>query len=200
MKKSKSTVGLTKDAGWQVGMRRSLAIGIEDLWHLLTSAHGIAVWLGEAADLPMQKGSRYKLSDGTTGEIKVIHPYSHLRITWHPPAWPRPSTMQLRLVSKGSRTVLALHQERLPGAEARNQRRAFFAQVLDAYENLARNPQKWHEGFKWFPDFSSFSFFSVIMLLFNWVRIRLQAEISIRVDRPSGELQPLTSQHFKSEK
>ena len=138
LKKGKTTTGLTKDTGWQVGMRRTLDIRLEDAWHLLTSAEGIAIWLGDATDMQLQKGSRYKLPDGTSGEIRVLHLYSHLRITWQPPGWVRPSMLQLRLIGKGSRTVLALHQEHLPDADARNQRRAFFAQALDAFEKIAR--------------------------------------------------------------
>lgn len=132
--------GRTQSAGWQVGMRRTLPIGLEDAWHLLISAEGIAIWLGEGADIQMQERSRYRLADGTSGEVRVIKLYSNLRITWHPPAWQHPSTLQLRLIGKGNRTVLALHQEHLPGPDARNERRRFFGMALDALEKLANKP------------------------------------------------------------
>jgi len=118
--------GKTKDCGWQAGMRRTLPIQMKDAWQLLTSKEGVAIWLGGGAEVEFKKGTCYQLSDGTSGEIRVVRPCSHLRLTWQPPDWLRPSTMQLRLVPSGSRTVLALHQEHLPGPETRHQRLLFF--------------------------------------------------------------------------
>ena len=44
-----SPVGLTKDAGWQIGVRKTLPVALEDAWNLLVSEEGLSLWLG---DLP----------------------------------------------------------------------------------------------------------------------------------------------------
>jgi uncharacterized protein YndB with AHSA1/START domain len=70
------------------------------------------------------------------GEVRVYTPYSHLRITWHPPGWPRASTLQLRVIPKGDKTVIAFHQEHLPGEKEREERRTHYIAVLDELEHI----------------------------------------------------------------
>jgi uncharacterized protein YndB with AHSA1/START domain len=44
-------IGKTKDAGWQIGVSRTLAHPADKVWELLTSERGTAVWLGPGAGL-----------------------------------------------------------------------------------------------------------------------------------------------------
>jgi uncharacterized protein YndB with AHSA1/START domain len=133
-------VGLTKDAGWEVGVRRTMDCSREEAWRLLTSREGLRCWLGEPEGWALEPGAHFLLPDGTQGEVRVVSA-SHLRITWKPPGWPRPSTIQVRALASGTRAVLAFHQERLPDADARVGRSAFFAAALDALEALiAQSP------------------------------------------------------------
>ena len=127
-------IGLTQNAGFQIGVRRTLPISVEEAWERLTSDEGIEMWLGANTGVHLSKGSQYKLPDGTAGEVRVVTPNSHLRITWQPPGWLRPSIIQLRVIANGERAVVAFHQEHLPGSEEREARRAYFAAVLDALE------------------------------------------------------------------
>jgi hypothetical protein len=55
-------------------------------------------------------------------------------MTWQPYGWTRASTIQIRVLPKGDSTMIAFHQEHLPDAEAREQRREHFKNVLDALE------------------------------------------------------------------
>jgi len=61
----------------------------------------------------------------------VVQPGSHLRITRQPPGWSRPSTIQVRVMPAGAKTTLSFHEEHLPGAAERQERRAHFAAALD---------------------------------------------------------------------
>ena len=115
-----------------------MPIQVEDAWRLVTSLQGIAQWLGPNTGLELAKGVAYELVDGSTGEVKVHEPGSHLRITWKPGDWPRASTIQVRVVPKGERTVIAFHQEHLPGAAEREERRAHFRSALDELERMIR--------------------------------------------------------------
>jgi uncharacterized protein YndB with AHSA1/START domain len=133
---SKRPTGLTKDVGYQIGVRRTLPIQHEDAWRLLTSDQGVRLWLGVTSDLDLAKGAEYQLPDGTTGRLSTLSPGSHLRITWQPPGWPRASTIQLRVIPKGERTVVAFHQEHLPGPMGREERRAHYRRVLDELEGM----------------------------------------------------------------
>jgi uncharacterized protein YndB with AHSA1/START domain len=129
-------VGLSKDTGFQVGARRTLPIALEDAWRLLTSKTGVELWLGAGGKLDFTKGAKYALDDGSTGEVRVFSPNSHLRITWQPPGWDRASTIQVRVIPSGEKTVVAFHQEHLPGSKERTERRAHFMAALDELEGI----------------------------------------------------------------
>jgi hypothetical protein len=50
--------GLTRDVGFQIGVRRTLPIQLEDAWQLLISKKGVNIWLGETSKLDFSKGTR----------------------------------------------------------------------------------------------------------------------------------------------
>jgi uncharacterized protein YndB with AHSA1/START domain len=134
-------VGLTRDAGYQIGVRRTLQISASTAWRFLTSPDGVRLWLGETDVKDYSRGARYALPGGGSGEVRVFHPESHLRITWQPGDWPRASTIQLRVIPKGERCVIAFHQEHLPDGEARLQQREFFIGVLEKVRSLIEDGQ-----------------------------------------------------------
>lgn len=139
--KKKPPTGWTKDTGYQIGARRTLPVEHNQAWELVTSTPGVNLWLGPTPGIRLEKGARYKLEDGSEGEVRVISPGSHLRLTWNPGGWKRPSTIQVRVIPKGDRTTIAFHQEHLPGPQAREQRRAHFKSALAELEALIREGQ-----------------------------------------------------------
>jgi len=128
--------GLTKDAGYQIGARRTLPVGHQDAWAILTSVDGLAVWLGPVARMDWAKGATYQLPDGSQGQVRVFRPDSHLRISWQPVGWERASIIQMRVIPRGDRTTIAFHQEHLPGQREREERRAHFQSALDQLERM----------------------------------------------------------------
>lgn len=135
--KAARTVGLTRAAGFQVGVRRTLPIGTAAAWRLVTAGEGLRAWLGDDVG-EVERGRALTLADGTEVEFRVVEPGSHLRAGWRPPAWRRTSTVQVRVIPAGERTTIAFHHEHLPDAAAREARRARFAAALDALEALVR--------------------------------------------------------------
>lgn len=124
-------VGKTRDAGWQVGARRTLPVTPGAAWRLLTSGPGLASWLGDIGGAALGGGASYRTAEGAEGTVRVWNEGSHLRLTWQPGDWPRPSTVQVRVMPSGKKTVIAFHQEHMPGAAERAERQAFFAAALD---------------------------------------------------------------------
>jgi uncharacterized protein YndB with AHSA1/START domain len=117
-------------------MRRTLPVSLDDAWRLVTSAQGARAWLGAGSAPRFARGESYALADGSGGEVRVVAPNSHLRLTWRPRGWARASTIQVRVIPAGERTTIALHQENLPSAAARDVRRAHFAAALDELGRL----------------------------------------------------------------
>jgi uncharacterized protein YndB with AHSA1/START domain len=130
--------GLTKETGWQIGVRRTLPVSKERLWELLVSPRGIALWLGDVQDLKMEKGAVYHMKDGTKGEVRVYQPNSHWRITRHPPdaGYPGPSTIQVRVLDAKGKAVIAFHEEQLPSQTERQSRKTFYLEVIDRIRGL----------------------------------------------------------------
>ena len=129
--------GLTKDAGWQIGVRKTLPIGLAEAWDLLFSEEGLRAWLGDLPGFHAVKGAAFELSDGTRGEFTVFKKHSHARLTWHSPGYPRRAITQVRVIPDGEdKTVFAFHQEQLPSEEARKERRAFFKRAVKRIEEL----------------------------------------------------------------
>ncbi|HEX2209619.1 MAG TPA: SRPBCC domain-containing protein [Longimicrobium sp.] len=138
-RKGKRAVGQTAAAGFNIGVQRTVPLSAHDAWRLLTSPDGVRAWLGGAPKLQWEKGERYTLEDGSGGEVRVFEPGSHLRITWGPEGWPRASTIQVRVTPSGERkSVITLHQEHLPGAAEREERRRFFEAALEALQEKVK--------------------------------------------------------------
>ena len=138
MAQSKRPIGLTKHTGFQVGARRTLPVSLQEAWDLVTSQKGIRAWLGGSPKASLLPGETYRLRDGTIGSVRLVSPGSHLRITWHPSGWERPSLIQVRVIRAATGTTISFHQEHLPDTRSREQRRAHFSAALDKLERLAR--------------------------------------------------------------
>ena len=123
--------GLTKDAGWQIGVSRTIPLPAQEVWAFLTGPEGLALWLGEVAAIEPRRGAPYTLADGTTGEVRGHQEGSRLRLTRRPPGAQRESTVQFTVTPKGQGCVLTFHQERLAGAAEREERRLHWQKVMD---------------------------------------------------------------------
>lgn len=135
-------VGHTRDAGWEIGVSRTLPQAPDTVWALLTGPEGLALWLGPDAVLTPERGAPYRTSDGTVGQVRSYRPHDRVRLTWRPPGWDHDSTVQVAIVpASGNRTSVRFHQERLSGPQEREEQRAHWRAVLDAIEDaLAQAP------------------------------------------------------------
>jgi uncharacterized protein YndB with AHSA1/START domain len=126
-----SPVGQTRDAGWQIGVSRTVDHPVEDVWGLITSPVGIAIWLGEGVTVLSERGG-YETADGVRGETRGFRELDRVRLTWWPPGWTHDTTLQLAVRSAGAgRAMLRIHQERLADADEREQQRRHWQGVLD---------------------------------------------------------------------
>ncbi|GIO14033.1 hypothetical protein J19TS2_35880 [Cohnella xylanilytica] len=124
-------VGLTADAGYQIGVRRTLPIGRDRAWDFLLSPEGRRLWLGDVTDLQLQAGAVYRSVEGIAGEFRVVKPKEQLRLTWQPKGWEKPSTLQIRLLSsRPDKTTLSFHQEKLSDAAARERMKERWEEAL----------------------------------------------------------------------
>jgi hypothetical protein len=127
-------VGLTKDAGWQMGVRKSFPVDINDAWTFLFAEEGLELWLGKVKEMKWEKGHEYKTSSGTQGVVRVVSVFSHVRLTWKKKGWENYSSVQMRTIKGKSKTTIAFHQDRLLGPEQRDEMLKHWEKVLNRIE------------------------------------------------------------------
>ncbi|WP_406640324.1 SRPBCC domain-containing protein [Amycolatopsis sp. WGS_07] len=125
------TVGRTKDAGWQIGVSKTINRSAEEVWDFITSPAGVAIWLGEGVTVHPEPGVGYETADGTSGETRSFRELDRIRLTWQPSDWPHETTLQLAVRASGpGKAMLRIHQERLANAAEREQQRRHWQAVL----------------------------------------------------------------------
>lgn len=137
MAAARRPVGLTRDAGWQVGVSRTIAADVETVWALLTSPTGLAVWLGPGATLGDSPGSPYATHDGLRGELRSLRPLDRIRLTWQREDMDHDTTVQVAIApAGGDRCVVRWHQERMHSAHERESQRVHWRGVMARVEEL----------------------------------------------------------------
>jgi len=107
-------VGVTKDAGVQIGVRKTLAASRERVWDFLVSEAGMKLWIGDVRPFPLQVGQTFESEDGVTGKLTVVIPQQKLRMTWKRLQWDSPSRLQIYVLdAKSGKTTVSFHQEML---------------------------------------------------------------------------------------
>lgn len=129
-------VGKTKDAGWQIGVSRTIAVDLDTAWDYLISNEGIEVWLGAGVETPLSVGQTYTTNTGVSGEVRSIRDHDRVRLTWQPTDRVEPATIQIALVRAASGCTFRFHTERLADNEDRKRMRRHWKAIADQIENV----------------------------------------------------------------
>lgn len=132
MNEPKST-GLTKDAGFQIGARRTFPISIDTAWDYLFSKEGVATWLGEITAGNLELKNFYHTKDGGEGQVRTLKTLSHIRLTWKKKRWPNSSSVQVRIIKAKDKATISFHQDNLLNSEQRDEMHLYWNDVLDRF-------------------------------------------------------------------
>ncbi|AZS16588.1 SRPBCC domain-containing protein [Paenibacillus lutimineralis] len=125
-------VGKTKSVGYQVGVRRTLPLTLEEAWEMIVSPRGINVWLGETSSYDFSVGANYYTREGISGEIRVLNERQNVRLTWKKEQWERASTLQIRTIEQlNGKCTISFHQENLPSTKDREEMKVRWEEVLE---------------------------------------------------------------------
>ena len=133
--RGKRVLGQTAQAGFEVGVQRTVPITVTEAWLLVTSRPEL--WLGTGASVVFEEGARYDVpashaAASATGEVRVVKPEQRVRMTWQPDGWPAAATVQLTLERlRSGKTVIHVHLEKLPDADTREAMRTRWREALD---------------------------------------------------------------------
>lgn len=125
-------VGSTKDAGYEIGVRKTFPVAARHAWDFMFSGEGLALWLGKLKDADLEEGAHYKTTAGTEGVIRVLKPFSHIRLTWKKKDWTNVSTLQVRAIEAASgKATISFHHEKLSDAGQREEMKAHWDAVIE---------------------------------------------------------------------
>jgi uncharacterized protein YndB with AHSA1/START domain len=131
------STGLTKDAGWEVGVRKTVATPLPDVWAFLIG-DGLPLWLGEGT-LPTEKGATYQTTDGVRGQVRSYAEGLRVRVTWRPEDWPHDTTLQVTVKEAPGGTTIGFHHEQLADRDERRMMLGHWKNVVaDLASALAR--------------------------------------------------------------
>ncbi|MFA1738360.1 SRPBCC family protein [Lysinibacillus fusiformis] len=131
---SHKSIGLTKTVGYQVGVRKTFPISQQQAWSIITAEEGLNAWLGGGENIILEPGHQYRTMVGT-GEIRIVKPLLQLRFTWQKEGWQRPSTVQIRILSKeNNKTTISFHQEHLADQQIREEMKRYWESRLVSIE------------------------------------------------------------------
>jgi len=108
--------GLTKDAGWQLGLRRTVPVPLEVAWDHLVSAEGLRAIL---------------TTGGTVTEVRSRTERKRVRVRWREDGAEHVTTLQVTLLPAASGTTVALHQDQLTGPEERERLLTRWTRLLE---------------------------------------------------------------------
>ena len=124
-------LGQTKDAGFQLGIRKTFPVSTEKVWDFLFSKRGLKIWLGNLKnELEIKK--EYETENGISGLVRVFKAYSHIRLNWKRKTWENMSTVQIRVIGNEDKTTIAIHQEKLLNAGQRNEIKGYWSKIMKA--------------------------------------------------------------------
>ena len=134
MSESRNTPGQKNDAGWDVGVRKTVDTAPQNLWSYLVG-EGLPLWLGEIDSLPTKKGVRYQTKDGVRGTIRAFTPGKQIRLTWQPEDWPHDTTLQVTVSKSGPGSIVEFHHEELADRDERRMMLGHWHNVTDSLVN-----------------------------------------------------------------
>jgi hypothetical protein len=112
------TTGLTKDAGWELGVRQTVPAPLPEVWAFLLG-EGLPVWLGDIDALPTEKGAAYETKDGVRGTIRGFTDAYRVRLSWQPADWPHDTILQVTEKEAAGGTTVGFHHEKLADRDER---------------------------------------------------------------------------------
>lgn len=125
-----------KKTEFEAAVRRTYDTTPRRAWDMIISDHGLNAWLGEVKGMKWEKGFAYETKDGSVGEVLVVRPGSHVRLTWRPIGWEDASTVEVRVLPVSRTATISFHQENIPTDKDSQKMQYHWNKALDAFVDL----------------------------------------------------------------
>ncbi|EJL67780.1 hypothetical protein [Chryseobacterium populi] len=111
-----NNIGLTKDAGWQFGIRKTVSTNLEKLWNVFFSDRGLGYW-----------------SEGVDLDFSTFKEYSHIRTKWRHSDFKEYANLQMRFIPSKNKdkTTISFHVDKLKNESQRELAREYWSKVIE---------------------------------------------------------------------
>lgn len=111
-----NNVGLTKDAGWQFGIRKTMPANLETLWNLFFSDRGLGFWC-----------------EGVDQNFSTFKEYSHIRTKWRHRDFAEDTNLQIRFIPSKNKdkTTISFHVDKLKNESQREMTKDYWSKVIE---------------------------------------------------------------------
>ena len=111
-----NNIGLTKDAGWQFGIRKTLSMDVETLWEIFFSDKGLDYW-----------------ANGIDQNFSTYKEYSHIRTKWKHKDFEESANLQIRFIPSNNKekTTISIHVDHLKNESQREVTKKYWSIVIE---------------------------------------------------------------------
>ncbi|KKO91988.1 MULTISPECIES: hypothetical protein [Sphingobacterium] len=111
-----NNIGLTKDAGWQFGIRRTVPENVETLWEAFFSDKGLGCW-----------------AKGVDQNFSTFKEYSHIRTKWKHKDFEESAHLQVRFIPSKNKdkTTISVHVDNLKNDGQREVTKKYWTIVME---------------------------------------------------------------------
>jgi uncharacterized protein YndB with AHSA1/START domain len=138
MKEAK-IIGKTKSVGFEIGVRKTFPVSLENAWNFFFSTEGLETWLGKTEGGHLEVDEPYNTREGIQGKVRILKPLSHIRMSWKKKGWNNSSTLQVRLIKAKDKTTISFHQDNLADNNQRNEMKEYWDNVITKLSKIFTN-------------------------------------------------------------
>ncbi len=122
---------------YMVTATKSLACDVKELWKLLLSKKGQAVWLKPYSTLKILPGVQFETIDGFFGEIRTIAENRRLRMYWQDADWEKHTVVEIQIVGRpGKKSILVFNHTGITDTRTKETLRLRWRKAADEIANL----------------------------------------------------------------
>jgi len=132
--KGRRIEGMSLKGTFSLTATKTLPLPQAQVWKLLVSSKGQVHWLKPLSPLKIATKASFECDGGIFGQVRTFKAPLRLRITWQETEWPKPSTVQIHVVShRKDKSVLVITHEGLKDGRLRTELRAHWKKTLGEF-------------------------------------------------------------------
>lgn len=127
-------LGQTADAGYQIGVQKTINLPADILWKEMLLGSLLPIWLNDSSNFKPEVGYKF-IAGSISGEVRTLDERKKIRMRYQDAKNQKPTTLQLYFMPSGQdKTSLRFHQEKLASQKERQRMKEYWQEVCAKIE------------------------------------------------------------------